>query len=168
MRARRFAGCCLLSVVAVLAVSPAVGRADDNPVVLPNRLPGTRAWVIGQNGYRIADDQRGQIKGYASATSVAHGETLTLHVSVDHPQGYDVDVYRLGWYAGAGGRLMQHVALQGTHQPDCPIDAHSGLIECDWAAGLRASDPGRLDDGHLRCGSHERAGLSELRHLRRA
>ena len=141
MRARRFAGCCLLSVVAVLAVSPAVGRADDNPIVLENRLPGTRAWVIGQNGHRIADDQRGQIKGYASATSVAQAETLTLYVSVDVAQQYDVDVYRMGWYGGAGGRLMQHVTLTGTPQPACPVNAQSGMIECHWAPSLRLTIP---------------------------
>src|SRR3954454_18360567 len=74
---------------ALLAVLPPVARADHNPIVVENRLPGSRAWVIGQNGHQIADDQRGQIKGYASATSVAQGETLTFHVSVNVAQQYD-------------------------------------------------------------------------------
>jgi hypothetical protein len=60
---------------------------------------------------------------------------------VDHPQGYDVDVYRLGWYAGAGGRLMRHVTLQGSPQPTCPIDPHTGLIECRWAPSLGLTIP---------------------------
>src|SRR4051794_18402753 len=89
MCARRFAIRSLLVVVALLAVLPLVARADENPIVVENRLPGSRAWVIGQNGHQIADDQRGQIKGYASATSVAQGETLTFHVSVNVAQQYD-------------------------------------------------------------------------------
>jgi hypothetical protein len=129
-----------LCIVATVGVLPSVALAD-NPIVEENRLPGSRGWEIGTGGHVIANDREGQIKGYASVTSVAHGETLTLHVSVDAPQAYDVDVYRLGWYAGTGGRHMHHVALQGTHQPDCPLDPQTGLIECDWAPSLDLAIP---------------------------
>jgi Putative metal-binding motif len=132
-----------LCLIAIVGGLPAVALADaaDNPIVRENRLPGSSAWKIGTSGHRIADDAAGQIKGYASATSAAHGETLTLHVSVNPPQSFDVDVYRLGWYGGAGGRLMRHQTLPGTTQPECPLDPATGLIECEWAPSLALEIP---------------------------
>ena len=99
-----------------------------------NREPGSDAWQFWRYGLQPADDATGQIKGYASATSVDHGGTITVHVSVNPPQPYTIDVYRLGWYGGKGGRLLASVGpLEGVRQPDCPLDAVTGLISCEWS-----------------------------------
>src|SRR5947207_5406432 len=48
----------------------------------------------------------------------------------------------MGWYQGQGGRLMQSIGpLQGVAQPACPVDANTGLIECDWTASYTLSVP---------------------------
>jgi hypothetical protein len=146
MNGRAFAIRSLLCAIAIFGIPASVALAD-NPIVEENRLPGTRAWEIPTAGNEVADDREGQIKGYASATSVGHGETLTLYVSVNVPQAYDVDVYRLGWYAGAGGRLMDHRSLDGDPQPECPLDAQTGLIECDWTRSLELTIPGSWTTG---------------------
>src|SRR6195256_5819555 len=53
-----------------------------------------------------------------------------------------MDVYRMGWYQGLGGRLMQSVGpLQGVAQPACPADATTGLIECNWTAAYTLTVP---------------------------
>src|SRR5256885_1978816 len=89
-----------------------------------------------------ADDVGKQIKGYASATSVNLGETITFYVTVTPAQQYTMDVYRMGWYQGLGGRLMQSVGpLQGVVQPVCPADASTGLIECNWTASYTLTVP---------------------------
>jgi hypothetical protein len=139
----------VLCAIAMLGVLASVALADgtDNPIVQENRLPGTRAWDIHSSGHPIANDQDGQIKGYASAPSVGHGETLTLFVSVNPAQAYDVDIYRLGWYGGAGGRLMDHRSLSGSHQPDCPLDPQTGLIECHWTPSLSLTIPASWTTG---------------------
>src|SRR5207249_6763319 len=50
-------------------------------------------------------------------------------------QTYTIDVYRMGWYQGLGGRLVQHIGpLNGTLQPACPTNATTGMIECQWAS----------------------------------
>jgi hypothetical protein len=104
--------------------------ADGNPIVVENQQPGTSQWQIS----RVGSDAVGQIKGYASATSVNKGEDITFYVSVNPAQTYTVDLYRIGWYQGLGGRLMQHIGpLQGVQQASCPTDATTGLIECNWA-----------------------------------
>jgi hypothetical protein len=69
-----------------------------NPIQAENALPGTAAWRPGPSpGHAI--------EGYASESSVAPGDTLHLHVSTAPAAAYRVEIYRLGWYGGTGGRL---------------------------------------------------------------
>src|SRR5438552_1636145 len=93
----------LLAWTGPVAATPAT--AADNPVVVENQQPGTNAWQLGS---LVADDTNGQIKGYASATSVVQGSRLDLYVSVNPAQTFTIDVYRIGWYGGLGGRLRLH------------------------------------------------------------
>src|SRR5438552_3663104 len=58
----------------------------DNPIVVENQFPGSNAWLPGSS---IADDAAGQIKGYASATSVAQGQSISLFVTVSPAQTYN-------------------------------------------------------------------------------
>jgi hypothetical protein len=113
-----------------------------NPIVLENEQPGTLAWHIPQPGFTVADDTQGQIKGYASATSVNLGAAITFRVSVNPAQTFDIDIYRMGWYQGLGGRLMMHVGqLSGSSQPPCPVDTTTGEIECHWADAYTLNVP---------------------------
>jgi hypothetical protein len=107
---------------------------QTNPVVIENQQTGSSAWQLGDlYGRPYATDAVGQIKGYASATSVNKGESITFQVSVNTAQTYTIDVYRMGWYQGLGGRLMQHIGpLNGIQQPACPMNALTGMIECNW------------------------------------
>src|SRR6202035_3351991 len=109
--------------------SATTSSAASNPVVLENQQPGSSAWELGDVYSRpYATDSVGQIKGYASATSVNKGESIDFHVSVNPAQTYTIDVYRMGWYGGLGGRLMQHIGpLNGTQQPTCPTNASTGM-----------------------------------------
>ena len=103
-----------------LGLPPAM--AQSNPIVIENQQPGTSQWRIPWGS--AATDGGGQIKGYASHTSVNKGENITFYVSVNPAQTYTIDVYRMGWYQGLGGRPMQHIGpLLGAQQPTCPTDA---------------------------------------------
>jgi hypothetical protein len=118
----------LMSVIAFPARSAV---AADNPVVTENLQPGTSAWQLSQT----ADDVNGQIKGYADTTSVLQGGSVNLYVTVNPAQTFSVDVYRIGWYGGLGGRLRLHAGpITGATQPACPADATTGMIECGWTA----------------------------------
>src|SRR5262245_52614900 len=96
----------------VLPAAPAalVARAADNPVVIENRRPGTTAW----QGH---EEEGNAIEGYASEVSVLPGESIHLHVSTDPGAAYEVQVYRLGWYGGPGGRLVAVTRNDGVPQP---------------------------------------------------
>ncbi len=121
-----------LLVALGLGLLPAISAAQSNPIISENQQSGTAAWDIPTD--RVGTDAVGQIKGYASATSVNKGEDITFFVSVNPSQTFTVDVYRIGWYQGLGGRLMQHIGpLNGVKQPSCPTDATTGVIECHWS-----------------------------------
>jgi hypothetical protein len=146
---RAAAACSRIAKVArwsatALALMGAVARPayaqGSNPIVIENQQPGSSAWRIPFSA--VGSDGTGQIKGYASAVSVNKGESVIFYVSVNPAQTYTIDVYRLGWYQGLGGRLMQHVGpLNGAQQPACPTDAATGLIECNWAPAYTLATP---------------------------
>src|SRR5207302_457515 len=119
-----------------------------SPIVLENQQPGSGNWQMWLRGTPPADDLGKQIKGYASATSVNKGDSITFYVTVTPAQQFTMDVYRMGWYQGLLGRLMQSIGpLQGVVQPACPVDATTGLIECDWTASYTLAVPTNWTSG---------------------
>ncbi len=125
-------------LIATLSMPPVVVAAADNPIVIENQQPGSSGWQIGAT----SSDSTGQIKGYASATSVLQGQSISLSVTVNPVQTYTIDFYRIGWYGGAGGRLRLHAGPQsGVTQPACPQDATTGLTACNWPASYTLTVP---------------------------
>jgi len=95
-RGRRLLPLALLLAVAGIAVGPwAASRADE-----PAPPPPTDSWRLDSPSSDAA------VEGYASEPSVAPGEKLQLHVSTAPRARYRVEVYRIGWYGGAGGKLL--------------------------------------------------------------
>jgi N,N-dimethylformamidase beta subunit-like protein/List-Bact-rpt repeat protein len=131
----------LLLIILIVPLIPAWGQ---NPIVVENQNSGSTNWNLNNTG----SDAVGQIKGYASAVSINKGESITFFVSVNPAQTFTIDVYRLGWYGGAGGRLMQHVdALQGTQQATCPTDPTLGTIVCTWDPSFTLAVPDTWTSG---------------------
>ena len=130
----------LLAAVSLIGALPALpAAAAANPIVAENQQPGTFAWLWGT---RISDDGTGQIKGYASATSVVQGQQIGFYVTVNPAQSYTIDFYRIGWYGGLGGRLRLHAGpLQGETQATCVPDATTGLNACDWTLSYGLTVP---------------------------
>jgi hypothetical protein len=126
--------------VAVLGVDPALGRhrtgtltrRQPSPVTLENRAVG-QPWWPPRDPRRDADDHHRQIQGYASATSVAPGESIDFHVAVNPAGRYRISLHRLGWYAGAGARtVLTSPEFDGAPQPVPPADPATGTIACRW------------------------------------
>src|SRR6266581_8838805 len=81
---------------------------SGNVIVLENAHLGTNSWKIPSG-----KEATTQIQAYASATSVLPGQKLTFYVSTqEEGTAYSIDIYRLGWYGGSGGRLMTSVLYQ--------------------------------------------------------
>ena len=120
----------IAAAICCWGLASAVPARADNPIPAENQLPGTTLWQVTKG----SDDTNKQIKGYASATSVNKGGSIALRVSVNPAQTFVIDIYRMGWYQGLGGRLLQHVGpLDGTSQPPCPVDAATGSTSCAWS-----------------------------------
>lgn len=115
------------TILRVFFLSFISAAALANPIQDENRLPGTDQW-------RLANvAQAHEIEGYASLTSVNIGGSIRLYVSTTDPR-YVIDIFRMGWYAGAGGRRMADtIQRSGSVQPTPPPDPVTGRIECHWS-----------------------------------
>jgi hypothetical protein len=108
--------------------SSAITIAAQNEIVLENQKTGTNAWQISATNQATT-----QIVGYADATSINQGQAINLKVSLAQAGQYNIDVYRLGYYGGAGGRLMSSVTgLSGVVQAGPTIDPSTRLVEYKW------------------------------------
>jgi len=80
------------------------------------------------------------VLGYLDRTSVAPGDSIGLRVRGNGP--FDARWYRVGWYRGAGGRLMRvDRRLSAKPTPGMVVDASSGLAEEPWPEALRIEVP---------------------------
>jgi hypothetical protein len=107
--------------------SSGVNIAAQNAIVLENQNAGTRNWEITNPA------NSNEIAGFASATSVNKGEALPIKVSLAQAGQYRIDVYRLGYYGGNGGRFITSSGLlNGVTQAGPTFDPETRLVEYNW------------------------------------
>ena len=99
-----------------------------------NEKTGTRDWLL--KNTRIDPKTKHRcpwIEGYCSRTSVRPGETISFHVSTNPASPFKLDIYRMGYYGGAGGRQVTSLGpFKGEVQPDPPI-GRNRLRDCQWS-----------------------------------
>ncbi len=113
------------------AFSPQTSPSDL--VRRENEKPGTRHWILEKTGVDAATKYRCPwIEGYCSHTSARTGDTVTFHVSTNPSSRFTLDIYRMGYYGGTGGRHMLSLGpFQGDPQTDPPIGPRR-LRDCQW------------------------------------
>jgi hypothetical protein len=121
-------------------LSPQLSRALEGGALEPGPVP-SRLDPVAQPGARIGpsgDRRPGQtwvdtdIRGYADQSSINRGEAIRLYVSTNRPL-YDLEVYRMGWYGGAGSRQVYvERGLPGQEQPVPTPDPATGLVAANW------------------------------------
>src|SRR5207245_3999323 len=89
------------------------GWAEVNPIQAENALPGSGGWQVPRAAEHAID-------GYTGEVSDAPGQSLDLHVSTAPAAPYRVEIYRLGWYGGAGGRLVACLPSCTEDEPGTP------------------------------------------------
>lgn len=134
-----------------LFVLPAM--ADDDPcaggnlIVCENsrRDAGSSAW----SGGRAPDwdiDKAGDasIQGYATQMSVNLGERIDFKVDTE-ASAFGVDIYRVGWYGGAGARKVASLDPDGIvakMQPLCLTDPATEIVDCgNWSVSASWTVP---------------------------
>jgi hypothetical protein len=96
-------------------------------VASENSRPG-RDWRI-PSGYS-------DIEGYADRASTQCGESVTLKVSTT-TAWFGVAAFRMGWYAGAGARLVwQSDRLAGEVQPGFVVHSATRTVVAPWRPSL--------------------------------
>lgn len=101
-----------------------------NPVAAENALPGDSGW-------RLRQRAGGKLEGYASATSVNHGEAVDIHLGSSVVRTADWKLYRMGWYGGTGGRVVATGGPVAVGPQPVPAKLETGLVECRWPASFR-------------------------------
>jgi len=131
------------ALLAVAGWAPA--SLAQNAITAENALPGAPAsqWDVSGAG-------DASIQGFATEISVDRGETVRF--KVDTPStNYRLDIYRLGYYGGAGARLVATVqpsAPLPQSQPDCLSDPTTGLVDCgNWAESASWAVPANATSG---------------------
>ncbi len=115
----------LLSPAAAAARRPDLIRGE-------NARPGasfqlTRVVPDSAKSYRTA-----RIEGYCSRQSVKAGETLDLFVSTRPAARFQLEVFRMGYYDGAGARLMGAFGPFEGREQTVPEIGEQRLRECRW------------------------------------
>lgn len=109
-----------------LGAASAQGQAGGtNPIIIENAKPGSSDWEP------TNQSQNREIEGYADKTSLKAGEQIKFFVNTASAS-YKIDIYRLGWYGGAGARLHRTVSRTGVRQVIPTPNPTTGLIECKW------------------------------------
>lgn len=92
-------------------------------------------------GPRTADDVRRQIKGFAAKGAVSPGEAIDFRITVDPPQEFTVDIYRIGHYGGDGAtQVSASPRLSGIAQP-APLAAGRTVSCHHWWQSWRLQVP---------------------------
>lgn len=113
-----------------------------------NQNPGTSDWQLTYAKFDAKVKYRSSlIEGYCNKTSVAAGETISFHVSVQPATPFRIEIYRLGYFQGLGGRHVTTLGpFDGQPQPTPPVAAMR-LRECIWKTCAEIAIPNDWPSG---------------------
>lgn len=126
-------------------------KKPANIIVTENAKPGTTDWIL-KNVPRDSDEpydqgwhRRTEIEGYVSHMSIKAGDSLSIYVSTKPASDYKIDIYRMGYYGGKGGRLVTTLSPQkglakGITQ-QTPVDGQYHIMECNWKVSAKLKIP---------------------------
>ncbi len=123
---------------------PGSHAAGLNPIQVENQKPGTPGWDDFS-----ADLSPTTLSGFGSQISVNHGQSIDFYVTTTAPT-FTIDIYRTGYYGGAGARLVTSLGtFTGLQQAIPAPDPVTGMISCanwtktttltipsDWVTGV--------------------------------
>lgn len=117
-------------------------RSRNNLIVAENKRPGTRQWMLEKTRIDPATRYRCPwIEGFVSHASIEAGETIQFFISTNPASDFTIEICRLGWYNGDGGRSIAKLGpYTGVVQPDPPI-GEKRLRDCAWQASAEWTVP---------------------------
>src|SRR5262245_40395371 len=134
---------------AIAAQSPdpfaACNPPTANAIACENSKTGNPA-----SAWDISGAGSANIQGFATDISVNRGQTVHFKIKTNS-NNYRLDIYRLGYYGGAGARFIataQPTATLPQTQPQCLTQPSTGLIDCgNWAESASWAVPSNATSG---------------------
>jgi hypothetical protein len=121
---------------------------DSERIAKENRKPGAADWQLTNvrldkpGGFRTR-----AIEGYCSRQSIAAGAALKIMVSANPAGRFQIEIFRMGYYGGAGARLMTVLGpYNGKPQPEPEIGPRR-LRECLWEPATELQIPADWPSG---------------------
>lgn len=115
--------------------------AGKNLIQNENLKAGSRDWQLTRVRVDESRYRSPWIEGYCSRQSVRAGESIDIKVSTQPSRPFRLEIFRTGYYDGAGARLMSSVGpIQGKTQPT-PTLGEKNLNECRWETSHRLTIP---------------------------
>ena len=142
-----------LTAIGVGALAGEVTQAKpDGPsadfILRENQKQGTRDWMLKNPRIDTATKYRCPwIEGYCSHASVQAGDTISFHVSCNPTSSFTIDLYRLGYYGGTGGRLVESLGpFKGETQIDPPSSPRNRICIGNILSSFRRAMSGCSPD----------------------
>lgn len=108
-------------------------------IAAENSKPGTTDWQL--TFVRSKDYRSEMIEGYCSLTSVRAGGEIDIFISTNPTTEVMVDIYRMGYYGGKGGRHITRLGPFPVESQSTPPVREHRLRECRWERTTRLAIP---------------------------
>lgn len=138
------------------SMAPFSGFADtrkkkEGLIASENSKPGTHEWQlqftsfdtpVSMASYPMVRYLRSvSIEGFVTKTSLFPGERLDFKVSMRNPGRFLIDIYRMGYYGGKGGRHMVRLGSFAGRRQEDPLMTIERLRECNWESATTFTIP---------------------------
>src|SRR5690606_19116678 len=134
---------------------PGIGKTGpakkEGLIAEENSKPGTLEWQLQYTAfdtpltmasYPMVRYLRSlNIEGYVDKTSLYPGESMDFKVSIDPPGNFIIDIYRMGYYGGKGGRHMAKLGSFPGRSQEVPPMTVERLRECKWESATSLNIP---------------------------
>ena len=128
-----------------------VNENNSNAIIKENKLPGTQDWILKEAEIKFDQPtldnlwmgpiRSSTIEGYCDKLYVKQGDSIGFHVSTKE-ETYSMDIFRIGYYQGNGGRLVKSLGeFKGKYYNTPEADPDTYLIECNWEEAHREMVP---------------------------
>ena len=139
------------SIVPLTGFGQNVPQKKKGLIEIENSKPGTHEWQLQYTSYDTPVTMASypmvrylrsvSIEGFVTKPSLLPGESLDFKVSMRNPGKFLIDIYRMGYYGGKGGRHMARLgSFTGRRQED-PMMSMERLRECDWESATTFTIP---------------------------
>ncbi len=136
------AGAGALAALGSGVILGADARPDRERIKVENDQPGTTDWQLTYTRVDPKTKYRStMIEGFVSRASVRAGDRLDFFVSSEPPSPVVIDLYRLGYYQGKGGRHVQRLGPFPVQTQPTPPVGEQRLRECQWTVSTSLEIP---------------------------